>query len=82
MSIHIAKVRGRGEFPVDMLRYDRCSPFRESDSANVQCGHGPEREVEVIAIREGGNRIKNYMPFTHARWESFGWKIVDVRRDN
>jgi len=64
-----------------MLRYDRCSPFREEDSAKVQ-GYQDTRTVEVIAIREGGNRHANYRPFTDARWESFGWKVLEVRRDH
>lgn len=81
MSYHIAKVQGRGTFPIDMLRYDRCSPFRESDSAMMD-GHQGERTVEVIAIREGANRNANYRPFCAERWQSFGWRIIDIRRDN
>jgi hypothetical protein len=65
-------VVGRGQFPVDMLRYDACWPKREAeDSISISASfaihaHGTE-EITLIGVKAP----------TEARWESFGWKVKD-----
>jgi len=54
-------LKGFGAFPVDMLRYDQCWPFREIDLAMMCRGSGV-REVRVMGLN---------VP-TLARWRSFG----------
>lgn len=58
-------VEGPGAFPIDMLRYDACSPRSEPDSGAI--AHRSERrEVHLNAWG---------MHITPARWESFGWTV-------
>lgn len=62
-------VHGRGMFPFDMLRYDRCSPL---GSADVDGLSGLEhRDVTLIGYAPKGNIIGP----TGARWLSFGWVV-------
>lgn len=73
LYIHTAKATGRGQFPIDMLRYDRCYPESESDSAQIQYDRS-ERSVTVVAL--------TYSKFVGAawtpkRWESFMWRLSD-----
>ena len=62
-------LKGRGAFPVDMLRYDACYPATETDSSRIIASHTPHHHNEV-EIRVSGWRC------TEARWASFGWKVV------
>jgi hypothetical protein len=63
-------VWGRGEFPVDMLRYDQCWPSAESHSARFSDRHMRDeaggRHITLTGLREP----------TTARWESFGWQVL------
>lgn len=53
-------VEGRGEFPLDMLRYDECKVNGGlSDSTD-------RRQVTLLGPRQP----------TAARWLSFGWTVV------
>lgn len=61
-------VKGSGEFPFDMLRYDCCWPRCTDDIAAMLAGRG-KREI----------RLATYSRVTHARWVSFNWNIVDMR---
>ena len=76
-EIHFT-VRGSGAFPYDMLRYDRCFPASERESAGLACPyHGPEsskRDVQITAVNYDGN---NATAPTERRWNSFGWKVLD-----
>ena len=63
------EVRGSGEFPWDMLRYDRVYPTTEPT---------PDRYAEadkwklIRTVRVEGHGC------TPDRWASFGWKVVDA----
>jgi len=61
------KVSGWGDFPIDMLRYDRAYPASERDSGVMVNSH-EQRTVEV----EG-------FSCTPERWESFLWKVEPRR---
>lgn len=65
-------VTGRGEFPVDMLRYDCCWPATGSDAALLDDQpvsiDKPSRENRSV-------RMHSYREPTIDRWSSFGWSV-------
>lgn len=65
------QVRGRGQFPIDMLRYDACWPYDQA-SANqiVESYNHPEKWTVIVET--------NRPHFTPDRWSSFmcGTEIV------
>lgn len=62
-------VEGRGEFPLDMLRYDSCVPQSQTD-AFTMTQEGDLRRVKLHRFSIEGRRA------TAARWESFRWRVV------
>lgn len=65
---HRFTVTGVGAFPIDMLRYDVCTPYSGTDSGHIQhWSAGPEREIKLRGPRAP----------TIGRWESFGWRVVE-----
>lgn len=62
-------VRGRGEFPIDMLRYDDCQPRDHADISAINGGeYNHERRTVTLTTSER---------YVHAaRWASFGWTVV------
>jgi len=65
-------VRGKGHFPIDMLRYDACHPATQEDVAWMASEH---EERELMLRRIGTN--KQWKP-TAERWSSFGWVVTEV----
>lgn len=65
-------------FPIDMMRYDNCTPHSETDSyviANTHANHvrmGREQSW-VVAIDQFFPADRIYPKLTQGRWESFGW---------
>ena len=59
-------VEGRGEFPVDMLRYDQCTFASPADEAEAGQGYvgGHRRRVTLTSEKRAA---------TIGRWDSFGW---------
>lgn len=75
-------VRGRGEFPQDMLRYDEAefaSDEDRFDALNIE----RTRHVRDVGLVCRGDGALHTKP-TVALWESFGWKVVasDNGRDS
>jgi hypothetical protein len=68
--IHIAKVKGIGDFPFDMLRYDACFPAESEDAGAMY--HYANREMRTVYVK-AFSESKAHWPFTPKRWESFGW---------
>ena len=69
MYITTFRVRGKGPFPLDMLRYDQCWPHTPLDVENMNETH--ERDIVIAKAhpyRTGGN-------LTVERWNSFGWAV-------
>jgi hypothetical protein len=68
---YIYTVKGQGQLPFDMLRYDQAWPRTSRDAAlidaHVRSGARPrvEWEVDLMGIK---------MP-TEARWRSYGWEV-------
>lgn len=61
-------VRGRGEFPWDMLRSDEAFPVTYEDGWRMAHCRENHREVSLRTHRRGGP--------TEARWASFGWTVI------
>ena len=60
---------GSGEFPVDMLRYDRCWPAEEAGSYELARDAAAPRRMVLL---------HSHQQPTEARWLSFGWRVVGV----
>lgn len=75
--VHTFKVNGKGLFPMDMLRYDRCYPAGpESVAAIVQRTSAdglsqPERRDAVLCHVTSDRHWKP----EDGRWTSFGWEV-------
>jgi hypothetical protein len=77
MSVYTFAVEGTGAFPYDMLRWDRCFPKTQASAQAMSCPRcggklRGKRKVELIKPVE---RISDSP--TVARWESFGWTVVE-----
>lgn len=92
MYAHTFIVQGRGHFPTDMLRYDHCFPVDTGGAQLITGRLHQEYKVpdgnggEVARVRETDRAItlmaytssKTWEP-TKARWNSFGWGVIDVQ---
>lgn len=75
--VHLAKVTlPFGSFPIDMLRYDRCVPNQEIDASNIIDSFHERVKNRVVVVR--CYTVGSVVPWTVARWESFGAKIVPI----
>jgi hypothetical protein len=63
-------VKGRGTFPADMLRHDRCWPVDGDIHAITTEVGGYEATITLCAL--------NRRVITPARWRSFGWVVTDI----
>jgi hypothetical protein len=77
-TIEAKPIRPGSQFPVDMLRYDGCTPERETDSSAIVQSI-QERDVTLIRLRK--TTPYKEAGLTYARWQSFGWtaEIVETR---
>ena len=67
MYYHRYTVKGTGNFPLDMLRYDASFPSA-SQAVSVMMAHD-ERFVSL-----GHIGAKQWQP-AYERWRSFGWQV-------
>lgn len=70
MNLYEFTVTGSRDFPVDMLRYDRCWPAHESDSTTMATACDPGALGLSLTIVMRGMRSP-----TVERWRSFGWSV-------
>lgn len=74
-------VEGTGDFPSDMLRYDCCFPVDESEARGIagwaRAAGGVLKPRRVTLEHRGSGRAP-----TAARWQSFGWRVVDIITDS
>lgn len=77
---HIAKVTVRrfGRFPIDMLRYDNCNPFREVDSSKIEEMNERVCPDGTVSIFVECYSESQQAPWTVDRWRSFGTVIEPV----
>ncbi len=82
MAVHTSHilVRGRGQFPFDMLRYDACYPSTPEAVSNIEISKwdvgrqsNDFRDVRLSKVHEGKDPH-----WTPDRWSSFGW-TMDVK---
>ncbi len=69
-------VEGTGEFPLDMLRTDRCWPAGAQDAARMAahyCMADPEKTRSRTVQLE---TTEKYAP-NRQRWLSFRWRVID-----
>lgn len=66
----VLTVEGSGEFPVDMLRYDRCCPDTGGDVMGVIGRTSLPRRVRLLRFSIAGDKAEA------ARWKSFGWTVL------
>ena len=68
-------VSGFGQFPIDMLRYDRSFPAGEMESAKIsRTFRHPEPWIIKLMTYSA---TKIYRP-TEGRWQSFCCRVSDV----
>ena len=73
-------------FPIDMLRYDGVSPNSEADSGEINRSFNSRRygsenkEPIVVTVKKLSHGSKKWLPES-ARWESFGWEVIEVIPD-
>jgi hypothetical protein len=74
--VQVVIVEGREDFPIDMMRYDSCVPFSESDShAIVRSMSGSAATATTrVALRRFAASV-DAGP-TVRRWEFMGWLVV------
>lgn len=65
---HTAIIEGQGQFPMDMLRYDRAFPASEKDSAAITRTFMFRSEAWKVSVTSEAM-------FTVERWASFGCKV-------
>lgn len=69
------KVEGTWPFPVDMLRYDCCFPASQADVVRIEemmvAPDYGKVTIELEAVHHS-----RWAP-TSARWESFGWRVIE-----
>lgn len=70
----LAKISGRGQFPIDMLRYDSCSPATETDSILIGSTFEIYGVWEIYVKVRPLSKSKGHNPWTVDRWASFGVK--------
>lgn len=86
---HFAEITGSGGFPIDMLRYDNCTPAKEEDARIIErindpmigspmfSGMGREWTVHVKKFSD----IKGHGYWTPERWRSFGCTLEETAGD-
>lgn len=64
--------RGRGPFPVDMLRYDCCWPASSEDvqTINTSFLEWKTPEIRTVTVK----KVPDKMGFTMERWKVYGWE--------
>ena len=68
---HEARVTARYTFPLDMLRYDRCTPLSQSDVGELELAlAGSGRILDVVTFTSD-----RCAPWTIDRWKSFGCTV-------
>lgn len=73
MFVQTAVIKGRGEFPMDMLRYDRCAPYTETDSYALRDSISKGGPWEVTVVRYVASKTAKW---TVGRWQSFAVDIT------
>ncbi len=79
---HFAIIRGSGAFPIDMLRYDSCYPFREEDARKIESVSNPmigDNDPWEIRVKKH-SELARHARWTPERWKSFRCELVEDDR--
>lgn len=68
-------ITGMGDIPMDMFRYDRCTPLTQQDVAQFSALEMVDNPIDIRMVRF--TRRKSDGP-TINRWKSFGWNISNI----
>lgn len=71
------QVRGNLAFPIDMLRYDACHPYTESDAHAIERSIQDSGSDSNLLITLKTLRPEDWRP-SDDRWRSRGWSVVRV----
>jgi hypothetical protein len=69
-------VEGTGEFPIDMLRTDKCWPAGADDAARIGAHYGMADPDQVGARTITLETAAKYAP-NRQRWLFFRWRVAD-----
>lgn len=69
-------VEGNGVFPLDMLRYDACWPYTESQDSTALGGAWHDAKLRRVVLQTNSPTAP-----TEGRWKSFGWRVVALKED-
>ena len=69
----VSTIKGQGEFPLDMLRYDGATALTKADSETIE-------ESDIFVKGNGTVRGTSSRPATALRYASFGCKFVSETR--
>ena len=72
-------VSGKGDFPMDMLRYTRSWPCEGHSAANLITPSYRETDPREVTLHLAGPDSESLVQNYAARFASFGWVITDVR---
>lgn len=74
-------VQGTGDVPMDMLRYDGAYPATSEDGFKIYADRHMDNERLRVFLRTPRIvRLSSHREPTPARWASFGWKVLNVRK--
>jgi len=75
-------VTGAGTFPFDMLRYDGAYPTDTESAYQMDTPYRPSTEKlrDFNLNKRSVNLMCTDREPTEARWNSFGWKVENIRR--
>ncbi len=79
--VHYAKIAGRSEFPLDMLRYDCCAPMNFVINQNPESGFlyaAIDLDAGLSDLIVGRILETRYGAWTPSRWASFGWSCEPI----
>lgn len=62
------------EFPMDMLRYDRCYPDSSLDGNLIHATFVHDSKDRLTTYIH----LRGYQPPTKDRWDSFAWVVTEV----
>jgi len=73
-------VTGLGPVPMDMIRYDRSTPFSQEDASKAALSMNVSllpQSVRLLRFTEGKGKYYADNPIV-GRWKSFGWTVTDI----
>jgi hypothetical protein len=80
ISFTVISKKPFNDFPIDMLRYDRCFPATDEDALNISTRiliDGEEKEPVRVKLLKYAETKETGFQISHSRWESFGWTVVE-----